>query len=127
MADLLEDIEIYLRANNVASNVAIFKDTMLPQPVAAVGIYEYAGLSGPAQVASALRSIQIVSRAPKVKDAKAKAKEIYTLFVTEDGILNITPERWSMIHLRQPPFKFKVDTEGNAYYAFNMGVTTYTD
>lgn len=126
MAHLLDDFEAYFTGAGLATGV-VYKDTIPDNPDTAIAIFEYAGSGGPAQVAGALRSIQIVSRALKVADARKKALELYASLVTEDGIINLTPERWGQINLRQTPFKMKVDEKGRNYYAFNLGITTYYD
>jgi Bacteriophage minor capsid protein len=126
MPDLLADFETYFLAQGITSG-AYFKDTTLDTPSDCVSIFEYAGGGSYGQIAGTSRSIQIVARDEKATLAKAKASELYKALQTEDGILNLTAERWCTIFLRQTPFKMKVDSQGRTYYCFNVGVTTYID
>lgn len=127
MANLLQDFETYFTTMGVITAGAFYKNTMLDTPDSAAAVYEYQGSVGLPQIASALRSIQIVARDKTDAGARAQINLLYNSLVTDDGILDLAPLRWSMIALRQPPFKMKVDTAGRTYYCFNVGVTTYTD
>lgn len=125
MPDLLEDFETYFKNNEVTDT--IFRDTMLDSPDEAIAVYEYGGASGLNQVASVDRSVQIVARSKSATTAKERARKLYATLVTEDGILNLTELRWTLLNIRQVPFKMKVDEAGRTYYCFNVGVTTYND
>lgn len=125
MKDLLLDLETYFVSNGIVTSA--FRDTILNEPDTAVALYEFQGSNGLPQIAGALRSVQVVSRDCSATAAKAKAKELYNALITEDGIINLTSERWCLLSLRQPPFKIKVDDAGRVYYGFNIGVTTYND
>lgn len=125
MTDLLEDFEEFYIKQGIVD--ALHRDTILDEPNEAQAIYEYQGTAGIAQIASSTRSVQIVARSTKATSAKLKAREMYNALVTEDGIINLTDERWALIHLRQPPFKMKIDGNDRVYYCFNASVTTYND
>lgn len=130
MADLLEDFQSFFIAAGLVTVANCSLDQMPDTPTTpplCVAIYEYQGQQGAAQIAGAHRSIQIVVRSANVKDVRNKAKELYNSLVTDDHDINLTPERWGMLYLRQPPFRFKVDENKRIYYAFNIGITTYTD
>jgi len=127
MANLLMDIADYLVASNVALSDQIFRDGSPDTPDYAIILYEYAGNVSIPQVDTTLRSLQVVVRDFSPTISREKANEIYNLFKTEDGVLSITLDRWCMPHLRQSPFKLKVDTKNRVYYAFNLGMTTYND
>lgn len=127
MADLLEDFGAYFSSAGLLSSTAFGIDHMPDKPASCVAVYEYAGSNGPPQVAGSSRSVQIVVRDESSRAAKMKADEIYRALDVEDGILNLTPERWCAIYLRQTPFKLKVDEQNRTYYAFNVGVTTFND
>lgn len=126
MADLLSDIKKYLVQKGVKAS-EIFIDSIPNSPDKAVAIYEYQGSSPLAQIAGVSRSVQIVTRSKSAGEARETAISIYRSLKTESSIINFTAERWAAIHLRQPPFKFKVDESGKTYYSFNMNVTTYED
>lgn len=129
MSDLLLDIVQYFTDNNVVQGDGIdtFRDAAPEAGDALVIIYEYAGDPIVQQVASVNRSIQIVARDVSATAAKLKARTLYNLFLTDNGILNLTNERWCMPHLRNTPFKIKVDGQKRVYYGFNIGITTYSD
>lgn len=127
MADLLEDFGTYFSSAGLVTPSAFGMDQMPDKPASCVAVYEYAGGNGEQQVAGVLRSIQIVARDESARAAKAKANALYNALDTEDGILNLTPERWCAIQLRQPPFKMRVDNQNLTYYAFNVGVNTFND
>lgn len=126
MATLLEDLKSYLVEGGVVPPDLCTLDSMPDKPDYVVTLYEYQGASPPPQIASAHYSVQIVVRAKKSTEAKQKAWDIYKALETEDGYLNITPTRWSMVYLREPPFRMKVDNSGRLHYGFNLGITSHT-
>lgn len=125
--DLLQDFGTYFTVAGLSTTDALFYDMMGDGPDSSVAIYEYQGASAPAQVAGSERSIQIVVRDRSALSAKGKINSLYKTLQTDDGIIQLTPERWCVLHLRQPPFKIKVDEKNRAYYGFNVGATTYID
>jgi hypothetical protein len=127
MADLLEDIDKYLGQMTLTKGQKVYYDTMLQAGDDAIGIYEYQGTVPLPQVSGASRSIQIVTRSKSVLVAKKLANAIYKSLLTEDGVLNLTAERWALVIPRQTPFKLKTDDSGRTYYAFNVVITTYID
>lgn len=127
MKDLLMDLEAYLTSVSLSGRPPIFKDNMLDSPDTAIALYEYQGNAPLPQIAGTLRSVQVVTRAKVPFQAKQLANEVYKHLQTEEGILNLTEERWCVLTLRQPPFKLKVDNSGRTYYCFNLGITTYND
>lgn len=129
MSDLLQDFIQYFTDNNIVQGDGIdaFRDAAPEAPDSLVVVYEYGGDSTVPQIASANRSIQIVARDTSATAAKLKARELFTALETEEGILNLTTQRWCMIHPRNTPFKIKVDGQSRIYYGFNLGVTTYND
>ncbi|MMZ45706.1 hypothetical protein D3C75_232950 [compost metagenome] len=127
MQDLLEDIQEYFAVNLLFDKEAIFRDVALDKPDEAVILYEYEGSQGPPQIAGATRSVQVVVRSKSATRAKNKARELHRSLMTETGQVQLTAVRWSLIHLRQPPFKLKEDEEKRVYYCFNAGITTYID
>lgn len=126
MADLLSDIEAYIKG---ASKIVFpfFKDHIEDKPDTAIALYEYTGQSPTAQVEGVLRSVQVVVRSKSPAEAKHCINEIYKLLLTEDSVVDFTASRWALVSLRQPPFKMKVDEKGRVYYVFNAGITTYLD
>lgn len=126
MADLLSDIKAYFVANGTQTSL-IYKDGMPDSPDTAIAIYEYQGSSPTAQIAGSDRSIQIAVRSANSEEARVLIKGLHKLLKTEDGELYFTPERWSITHLRQTPFKLKIDETKRSYYVFNVGITTYDD
>lgn len=130
MDDLLEDFKSYFLNQGLVTDSQCTLDYLPSTDKAkglAVAIYEYQGQNPMAQIDGSHRSIQIVTRAEKVRDARTKSVELYNSLVTEDHRINLTSKRWGMLYLRQPPFRFKVDESGRVLYAFNLGITTYTD
>lgn len=127
MADLLEDFGSFFTTSGLTTGYGIYFDIMLDKSPQAIAIYEYQGHQVPVQVDGAHRSIQIVVRASSAEVAKAKANELYKALAPDDGIVNLTAERWAVIDLKQTPFKLKVDEKNLVYYCFNAGVQTYID
>lgn len=123
MPDLLMDLEAFF----IGNGTAVFRDTMPDSPDTTVALYEYGSQVPQPQIAGALRSVQVVARDKSATSAKNKARELYNLLVTDDGILNVTESRWCMVHLRNLPIKIKEDSKGRQYYGFNVGFTTYSD
>lgn len=127
MPDLLTDFESYFNVSSLLTSWVLYKDTILDTPDDAIAVYEYQGGTGIAQVAGAERSIQIVTRSKSAFAAKTKANALYGVLQSDDGIINLTAVRWTVMSLRQPPFRFKVDNQARVYYCFNIGVVTYED
>lgn len=129
MSDLLTDFETFFTTAGLITAGAFFKDTILDDPSSAVAIYEYVGNTPLPQIAGVTRSIQIVTRDDDALAAKVKANELYNALKSpeDEGVVNLTAERWCMLFLLQPPFKFKVDTRGRSLYCFNVSVTTFND
>lgn len=126
MTDLLADIKTFLVGKTIEAKLVSI-DALPDDMDKAIAIYEYQGSSPLAQIDGVSRSIQIVARSKKAAEARELARRMYGMLRSDDGIINLTADRWSAIHLRQPPFKFKTDETGRTYYAFNMGITTYED
>lgn len=130
MNDLLRDFKDYFKGKGLVTEENCSLDYMAstkdPNNVQ-IAINEYQGVAGRAQDPSAHRSIQIVVRSQRVSDARGKIKELYNSLLTDNHIIQLTPERWGMLYLRQPPFKYKVDENHRVHYAFNLGITTYLD
>lgn len=127
MANLLEDFQTYFITAGLATTANSFLNIMQDSPDSAVAIYEYQGSGSLPQIGAVTRSIQVVARDKSVVGVLTSINNLYRSLVTEEGILNLTPERWTVIDLRQPPFQLKVDTAGRTYYCFNVGVVTYID
>lgn len=127
MNDLLKDFESYFTSLDVIESGKFFRDTMPDMPDSLVCVFEYSGQGSIPQIQTANRSIQIAVRDKNATVAMQKAKQLYGTLITEDGILSLTEVRWCMVHLRQTPFKIRVDEKGRSYYGFNVGVTTYID
>lgn len=97
------------------------------EPELAVALYEYEGVSPIPQITSVTRPVQVVVRSKSASQAHKLSSDIYKSLLTENGIINLTVDRWSAISLRQVPFKFKTDEAGRVYYCFNLSLTTYID
>jgi hypothetical protein len=124
---LLRDIKSYVVANTGINTSIITLDAMGDSPDTAIALYEYEGVSPIPQITSVTRSVQVVARSKSASEAHRLSSEIYRSLLTENGILNLTADRWSAINLRQVPFKFKTDEAGRVYYCFNLSLTTYID
>ena len=127
MADLLSDIKTYFTSLGIVPKNIVFKDYMPNKPDNAVAIYEYSGGVPLPQIDGVHRSVQVVVRSKNNAEARSKINALYASLQTEDGILNFTPGRWAMVHLRQTPFKMKTDESERHYFVFNVGITTYND
>lgn len=122
---LLEDIKTFLVNNGVV--VPINRDHMPDEPDTAIALYEYEGSLPSPQIAGATRPVQVVVRSKRPTEASELSYVIMKLLRTEDGILQLTEDRWSAINIRQVPFKMKTDEAGRVYYCFNSYFTTYLD
>jgi hypothetical protein len=126
MADLFVDFESYFKAKGVLTE-KLHMDSIPQEGNNAVVLYEYEGVGSLQQIGTSTRSLQLVVRDKSARAARLKAWEVYKSLESEDGIIYLTETRWSMIHLRQVPFKLKVDESGRSYYCFNIGITTEND
>lgn len=127
MADLGEDFETFFATAGLLSDFAFGIDIMQESPDSAISVYEYSGGTVAPQVAGAVRQIQVVVRNAEPYEAKKKADALYHSLDSDDGIVNLTEERWGAITLLQTPFKMKVDNKDRFYYVFNLSITTYSD
>jgi hypothetical protein len=127
MANLGEDFETFFATVGLLSDYAFGIDIMQHSPDAAISIYEYAGGGSAPQTAGAVRSIQVVVRSTEPLQAKVKADALYHSLDSDDGIVNLTEERWGAVTLLQTPFKMRVDEKDRVYYGFNLSITTYID
>lgn len=125
MSDLLKDFETFFLTNGIDGYYG--RDYMPDKPDTATTIYEYMGENFVPQVSGALRSIQIVTRHTSAASSRNMAKLLYDTLVVEDGIVQLTPERWGKINLKHPPIKLKVDESNRVYYYFNLSIVTYND
>lgn len=124
---LLRDLKSYIVANTDIESKIISVDAMGEEPELAVALYEYEGVSPIPQITSVTRPVQVVVRSKSASQAHKLSSDIYKSLLTENGIINLTVDRWSAINLRQVPFKFKTDEAGRVYYCFNLSLTTYID
>lgn len=125
LTDLLEDLSTYFTASGM--NTVCYRDTMLDDQDDAVALYEYNGQTFAPQVSGANRSVQVVCRSKSPTTAKEQARLLYHALEVEDGILNLTASRWTMVDLASPPFKLKIDEKDRVYYCFNIKFITYPD
>lgn len=126
MTDLLSDIKAFLVTKGMDGDITSI-DAIGEDPDTAIALYEYQGSNPLVQIPGVDRSVQIVVRDLSAAKSKALSRKLYSYLKTEDGIINFTPSRWALIHLRQSPFKMKVDESNRTYYVFNVGVTTHED
>lgn len=125
MAGLLSDIKAYLVGNSLIASSSIFEDSMPDSPDFVAALYEYQGTAPLPQIAGYSRSVQVVVRSKSYAQAKAKCDQFFEALNTEDGILYLTPDRWTLTILLQAPFKMKVDAGNRVYVCFNASITTY--
>lgn len=125
MHDLLDDLEKYIVSTGLTN--VVYKDMAPTKPSNVFAVYEYEGVTPFPQIAGADRSIQFLVRNENAGQARSLAKQLYNKFVTDDGILNLTNDRWCVVELKQPPFRLKVDEQSRVYYIFNATLTTYVD
>lgn len=123
---LLLDIVLYLTSKGVITGdgVDTFRDFVPEKPDNLVSITEYKGSPMVHYEPSAHRSVQVSVRDTDADSARRKALEIYKQFISENSIVDFTPDRWGQVSLRQPPFRVSTDSSDRVTYAFNMGITT---
>jgi hypothetical protein len=126
MADLFVDFQSYFNMQLLHDGV-LHMDNLPQEGDNALALYEYEGVGSLSQIGSSTRSLQLVVRHKSARAARTKAWELYRSLQSDDGIVYLTTTRWTLIHLRQPPFKLKVDEAGRSYYCFNLSITTEND
>lgn len=128
---LLEDIVAYLVAQRLVKGDGedIFRDFKPDTPDNIVSLHEYKGdpVSPHTQVVH--RSVQIIVRNKSATAAQSLCKDIFAAFRKHDEAqrLNLTPDRWGQVHLRQTPYKILQDDKDRTHYGFNLGITTTID
>lgn len=123
---LLLDIVTFLTDNGIVQGdgVDAFRDFTPEAPDSLVALHEYKGDPAVFYDPTVHRSVQIVSRDTDADIARQRALEIYKLLLSDNLIVNFTPDRWGQVYLRQPPFKLGQDDNNRVSYCFNIGITT---
>lgn len=129
MASLMEDLLTFF--TSVDANIKVGKnawyDTMLDKPDLAIAVYEVPGQPIISQIAGASRKVSIVVRDLKATVALPLCNKLCNSLITESGIINLTPQRWTTVSIQYTPCKLKVDENNRVYYSFVAIFTTYTD
>ena len=123
---LLLDIVTFLADNGVVQGdgVDAFRDFTPEAPDSLVALHEYKGDPAVAYDPNVNRSVQVTVRDKDADVARQRALYIYKLFISDNLIVNFTPDRWGQVYLRQPPFKIGQDNNDRVTYGFNIGITT---
>lgn len=126
---LLLDIVSFLTSQGIARGDGIdaFRDTIPDKPDALVALYEYAGSPQLPYESLVNRSVQVLVRDFDADMARVRALNIFNALKSSTAFVQFTPQRWGQVHLRQTPFKLRVDENDRVVYCFNMGVTTTID
>ena len=123
---LLLDIVTFLTDNGMVQGdgVDAFRDFTPEAPDSLVALHEYKGDPAVAYDPNVNRSVQVTVRDKDADVARQRALDIYKLFISDNLIVNFTPDRWGQVYLRQPPFKISQDNNDRVTYGFNVGITT---
>lgn len=123
---LLLDIVTFLADNGVVQGdgVDAFRDFTPEAPDSLVALHEYKGDPAVSYDPNVNRSVQVTVRDKDADVARQRALYIYKLFISDNLIVNFTPDRWGQVYLRQPPFKIGQDNNDRVTYGFNIGITT---
>lgn len=123
---LLLDIVTFLADNGVVQGdgVDAFRDFTPEAPDSLVALHEYKGDPAVAYDPNVHRSVQVTTRDKDADVARQKALKIYKLLISDNLIVQFTPDRWGQVYLRQPPFKIGQDDNDRVTYGFNIGITT---
>lgn len=123
---LLLDIVTFLADNKIVQGdgVDAFRDFTPEAPDSLVALHEYKGDPAVHYDPNVNRSVQVTVRDKDADVARQKALNIYKLFMSDNLIVQFTPDRWGQVHLRQPPFKIGQDDNDRVTYGFNIGITT---
>lgn len=123
---LLLDIVTFLADNKIVQGdgVDAFRDFTPEAPDSLVALHEYKGDPAVSYDPNVNRSVQVTVRDKDADVARQRALDIYKLFMSDNLIVNFTPDRWGQVHLRQSPFKIGQDNNDRVTYGFNIGITT---
>ncbi len=123
---LLLDIVTFLADNGVVQGdgVDAFRDFTPEAPDSLVALHEYKGDPAVSYDPNVNRSVQVTVRDKDADVARQRALYIYKLFISDNLVVNFTPDRWGQVYLRQPPFKIGQDNNDRVTYGFNIGITT---
>lgn len=129
MASLQEDICQYLISKGLVIEFGVdcYEDFIPDSPDDVVSIYEYEGDPYNPYTDVVHRSLQVIVRNVVQENAKALANSIHKALQSENLMIRFTDTRIGQVHLRQSPFKLKVDENNRIYYCFNIGITTTMD
>ena len=123
---LLLDIVTFLTDNKIVQGdgVDAFRDFTPEAPDSLVALHEYKGDPAVSYDPNVNRSVQVTVRDKDADVARQRALYIYKLFISDNLVVNFTPDRWGQVYLRQPPFKIGQDNNDRVTYGFNIGITT---
>jgi hypothetical protein len=126
---LLLDMVQFLVNNSIVQEdgVDAFRDFTPEAPDTLIALHEYRGDPGVQHESAVNRSVQILSRSKSANEARQRALDIHSLLISDNLIINFTPDRWGQVHIRQSPFKIGIDGNGRTTYGFNVGITTTTE
>lgn len=126
---LLLDMVQFLVSNSIVQEdgVDAFRDFTPEAPDTLIALHEYRGDPGVQHESAVNRSVQILSRSKSANEARQRALDIHGLLISDNLIINFTPDRWGQVHIRQSPFKIGIDGNGRTTYGFNVGITTTTE
>lgn len=126
---LLLDMVQFLISNSIVQEdgVDAFRDFTPEAPDTLIALHEYRGDPGVQHESAVNRSVQILSRSKSANEARQRALDIHGLLISDNLIINFTPDRWGQVHIRQSPFKIGIDGNGRTTYGFNVGITTTTE
>jgi hypothetical protein len=127
LQDLLLDIITYLKNLAIVSGDGIdaFRDGSPVNPDDCLYILEYKGKSF--QLSDfGVRWVQFNYRSTKYSVARSKCMQVFKCFGVgdEDVKIQLTPNRWAVIHCTNSPFKSTVDGQGRVVFTFNARVFT---
>lgn len=122
---LLEDLETYFTDKSLTTGYSVGKDFLEDSSEPAIGLAEYSGLTFGQQISGAARFVQVRVADKSAKRSATHCQQLFDALASDDGIVNLTPERWAVINYTNTPFKLEVDTRGRSHYAFNIEIVTY--
>jgi hypothetical protein len=128
MADLLEDIALFLAASGIAPNENIFTDGRPDTIDNIVSLFEYPGPPTTGSIDILDRRVQVFVRNQSYTAAREQAWAIFNLLDRPKNREIRTAEgRWMICQALQQPYKLETDSHERTVFLFNIAVVTYRD
>lgn len=124
MADFLDDFETFLTVKSLNDGINITHDQYPDSSEPCIALLAYGGSVLSTHTAGSTRPVQIRVMHESYKKARDVAQVIFSSLLSDDGVVYLTPDRWTVITALNLPIKIEEDNRGRVHFGFNIEVIT---